>query len=191
MLTFDLSEFERASRRIGGAIDQVPYALSLALNEAARRTRLALIDLWPRYVEARKQNFIRVALQTEFATKRDLRVAIFDKLGRAHLGLHAHGGIKQARGRLAIPTKAVRRGASGVVQSQRPANLKRAVVKGNLIFQAQGRGKSTKLRLMYKLQPTARIKADVPFAQEFRRVMALEARRAFPAAMARALRTRR
>ena len=118
-------------------------------------------------------------------------MSVFDILNRAHLKAHAKGGIKQARGRLAIPTREVARGSSGVRASQRPGALKRKVVKGNLVFQAVGRGKASRLKLMYKLAPSAKIKADVPFFQDFDRFMAEEARLAFPQAMAKAMRTRR
>lgn len=192
MLTLDLREFERAADRMNAARDQVEFALSVAMNDAAKVTRQHLItQTWPRNVEVRNRNFIRAALNIDWATKRSLKVGIFDRLGRAHLKLHATGGAKQARGRLAIPTKRVVRTGKGVRTSQRPGNLARAVVKGNRIFQAQGKGKNSKLHLMYVLAPSARIPKDVPFTEDFARVFADEARRAFPSAMAKAMRTRR
>lgn len=75
--------------------------------------------------------------------------------------------------------------------SQRPGAMKRKVVKGNLIFQAEGHGKATRLRLMFKLTSSAKIKPDVPFFRDFDRYMIDEARAAFPHAMAKAMRTRR
>jgi hypothetical protein len=51
------------------------------------------------------------------ATKSDLTVAIYDRLGRGNLALHAKGGVsgpKTAR-RFAIPSPEIRRGARGVV----------------------------------------------------------------------------
>ena len=195
MLTLDLREFERAADRMGGAADQVAFALSGALNDAVKVARKTLVEqTWPNNVTVRNRNFIRNALLTEFSSKRSLRVAITNTGtagNRAHLKLHMTGGTKPARGRLAIPSKRVVRTAKGVRQSQRPANLKRAVVKGNRIFQAEGKGKNSKLRLMFTLAPRARIKKEVPFDEEFIRVMSSEVRRTFPAAMARAMKTRR
>lgn len=192
MLEIDLSEFERRAREIGGAVDQVPFALSVALNDAAFKTRTRIIaETWPSAIQVRNKSFMRAALRVDPSTKAKLNISIFDTLNRAHLKKHAVGGVKQARGRLAIPTAAVSRGASGVRASQKPGALKRAVVKGNLIFQAEGRGKTSKLRLMYKLTRQAKIKQDVPFYPDFDRFMLDEARAAFPKAMAKAMRTRR
>lgn len=192
MLTLDLTALERRARDFGAAIDQVPFAISTALNDAAKITRSKLItETWPGHVQVRNRGFIRAALSTEFASKRSLSVAIFDKLGRAHLTQHVKGGTKSAKGRLAIPTARVRRGSSGVVRSQRPSNLKRSVLKGNLLFQAVGSGKNSRLRLMFKLQPTARIKADVPFDSDFVASMRSEINRALPGAVLKAMRTRR
>lgn len=191
-IKFNVSDFERRAREIGAAVDQLPYALSLALNDAAFKARDELVtQTWPKSVKVRNRNFIRSALRVEKATKSNLTAAVFDSLGRAHLEKHAKGGVKQGRGKLAIPSSAVMRGASGVRQSQRPLNLKNKVVKGNLIFQRIGRGKNAKLRLMYKLAPSVKIKADVPFVQDFQRVMRREMEEAFPKAMAKAMATRR
>lgn len=170
----------------------MPFALAGALTDAAFIVRRHLIEqTWPNAVTVRNKSFMRAALQVEKATKSNLTVAIVDKLGRAHLKLHATGGIKKARGRLAIPTARVSRGAGGVVRSQRPGALKRKVVKGGLIFQAEGRGKNAKLRLIYSLKPTAKIKKDVPFIEDFRAMMADETRRSFPQRLARAMASRR
>lgn len=191
-LTFNLGAFEQRAKELGASIDQVPFALSGALNDAAKGARQILIThTWPGHVTVRNKNFIGAALRTEFANKRSLKVAIYDSLQRGSLALHAKGGTKQARGRLAVPTARVTRGSSGVVKSQRPQALKRSVLKGNLLFQAVGRGKNSKLQLMFKLQPTARIKADVPFEADFRSAMADGVRTAFGPAMAKAMATRR
>jgi hypothetical protein len=192
MLTLDLSDFERKAREIGGAIDQVPFALANAMTTGAFKVRDALItETWPKAVTVRNRSFLRAALRVEPARKDHLTVAIVDALGRGHLGLHARGGVKKAKGRLAIPTARVAKGASGVRKGQLPRNLKRAVVKGGLIFQAEGKGKNSHLRLMYRLRPMAKIKQDVPFVADFTRYFIAEAHRAFPATMAKAMKTRR
>lgn len=189
-LKIDVSGFEKQAREIGGRLDQLPYALARAMNAAVKDARTVLVQsTWPKSVTVRNRSFLNAALHTEFASKHDLRVAITDARlpGRAHLGLHADGGLKQAKGRLAIPTNAVRKGASGVVASQRPAALTRKVVKGGLIFQAVGKGKNSKLQLMYKLQSSARITADVPFRSDFADAMLNGMRTSFPQAFRRAL----
>jgi hypothetical protein len=179
---------------VNGALDQVPFALSLALNDAAKDTRSKLIgETWPRSVVVRNRSFMRAALRTVFASKTNLRVGIFDSLGRGSLALHDKGGVKRARGQLAIPSKRVqaRRGGKGVPANLRPRNLARKVVKNGLIFQAQGRGKNSKLVLMYALRAQAKLRADVPFSADFRRFMLQEVERKFPIAMMKAMSTRR
>ena len=192
MVTFDLSAFEAHAARIDGAIDQIPFAISRALNKAVLNTENRLAsETWPSHVTVRNRGFLKAALEPVFSTKQNLRVELFDKPKRASLGLHAKGGVKKAKGNFAIPTARVRRGARGVVATQQPANLKRKVVKNGLIFQAVGKGKNQRLQLMFKLQPTTRVKADVPFHRDFARFMQAEVVREFPKAMAQAMRTRR
>lgn len=194
-LKFDIREFKRAALDMNAALDQVPFALSVALNNAIEGTRAEIINVtWPKHVTVRKANFLQAALTTagERAMKNRLRVVLYDRLGRGSLALHAEGGTKRPlRSKLAIPSKAVMRGSNGVVASQRPANLSRKVVKGNLIFQATGRGKDSKLKLMYKLAQRAQIKRDVPFYDDFNASMAARVQAEFPKAMAKAMATRR
>jgi hypothetical protein len=191
-LRLDLRAFEQAARTMGAAIDQVPFALSQAMNEAASVTRNHEINIvWPAHVNVRNRNFLRAALRTEFASKRKLTVAIFDQLGRAHLKLHDVGGTKRARGKLAIPGQAVRRGSRGVVASQRPGALKNSFRQGNAIYQRVKSGKRQTVRRMYTLTAQARQPADVPFTREFVDVMRREMRMRFGQAMQRAMRTGR
>jgi hypothetical protein len=194
-LRLDLTAFERQARQFGDALDQVPYGMSLALNRAATNTRQALVqDTWPGHVKQRNSGFIGRALRTQFATKHDLRIEIYDALGRAHLKLHDAGGTKRARGRLAIPPAgAVTRTSTGVRKNQRPraiiastpARALRITPKGIFI------GKGGRLQLMYAFKTTAAQPADVPFTDDFRDTMTVELRTSFPAAMARAMRSRR
>lgn len=193
-LRFDIREFGALAKQVGGALDQVPFALSLALNQAAEAARGGLIaETWPKAVTVRRSNFLRWALTRERATKSNLAVAITDvkAQGRGSLLLHARGGIKQPKaGTLAIPnTAVVRRTGQGVVRSQRPRNLANSFRKGDALFQRDKRRK--RLRLMYVLQRSARQPADVPFDRDFAATMAREVRARFPAAMARAMATRR
>jgi hypothetical protein len=192
MFQIDMAPFEKMAANVGAMQDQVPFAISRALNKAVLNTenRLAT-ETWPQHVTVRNRSFLKAALSPEFSDKRNLRVALVDKLGRAALQLHAKGGTKQATRNFAIPTKRVSRNAKGVVQSQKPGSLKNKVVKGGLIFQAVGRGKNKKLQLLYTLKPTTKVKADVPFYSEFGRFMREEAKREFPKAIAQAMRTRR
>jgi hypothetical protein len=191
----DYSDFEKLARNLVGAQDQVAFALADSLNRAVENTRQVLIrQTWPRSVDARNSGFIRAALlRGPRATKTDLRVSIYDALGRANLKQHADSGTKLPKqtARLAIPVEAnVRRTASGVTASQRPMNLANSFVadrtgRGLAIYQRQGR----RLKLMYVLRQSAPIRSDVPFRSDFEDTMRAEARANFPAAMMRALLT--
>lgn len=191
-LEIDIGAFERRAREMSASLDQLPFAIANSMNAAAVETRQEIIsDVWPKAVTVRNRSFMRAALRVEFASKASLSVSIYDTLGRAHLAKHARGGTKQGKGRLAIPARDIPRGASGVRQSMRPMNLKRAVVKGGMIFQAVGRGKNSRLKLIYKLAPSAVIKKNVPFLEEFRARMLAKIDKGFPLALAKAMATRR
>ena len=192
-LLLSTSAFERWSDQINGELTQLPFALSNAMNSAAFDARNRLADeTWPSHVKVRDTRFLRAALRVEKASKRNLTVAITDAAikGRGNLSLHAKGGTKQAKGRLAIPDRKVRRGSKGVVQSQRPAALPNSFRKGDILYQRTGR-KGRKLKLMFTLRPSARMKADVPFHADFKRYMLEGVQKSFPAAMARAMKPRR
>src|SRR5712671_1061833 len=157
-LKFDVSAFERKAVELNAALDQVPYALSLALNQAVTNARKVLInDTWPSHVQMRNPSFLRGALRLKFSTKRDLRAEVYDALGRGNLEAHAHGGKvrpKQARV-FAVPLPgAVRRTAKGVRSSDLPRNLRNAFVTPKGVFQRlRGGG----LRKVYSFAPSVTI----------------------------------
>ncbi|KWV59723.1 hypothetical protein AS156_30550 [Bradyrhizobium macuxiense] len=197
MFTFkiDLAPFEEQVKRMDAAIDQMPFALSRALNDAANDAYEYLIEeTWPKAVKVRNASFLRWAMRTKFSTKYDLEVEIFDNTPdqRAHLALHAEGGVKLPKGaHLIVPTDNVSRGASGVRQSQKPANMVGKVVKGNKIYQAIGRGKTKHLKLMYVLVPRTQQPKDVPFHEDFEQIMIESSRRHFKERMIQAMRSRK
>jgi hypothetical protein len=191
---FKMSEFERAAQGIGASIDQIPFAISVAMNRAAQLTRETLIsETWPGHVTVRNRNFIRRALRTKFATKRDLSVAIYDDLGRAHLKEHADAGVKRARGRLAIPQPGIRRTSRGVAASDRPKQLIAKTPKRALRITQKGIfvGVNGRLQLKYVFAGQAQIRKDVPFREDFARLMRQRTMEALPSAVERAMRTRR
>ena len=192
-LQIDAAEFERKVEDMGAAFDQMPYALSLALNDAAFDTRRKLVDdTWPQHVTVRNSGFIGYALRVEKSDKYNLRVAVYDQSnGSTHLRLHAEGGTKTARSNFAIPTPAVKLTAHGVRASQRPRALANSFRIGNSIYQRKGRGKNKKLVRMFTLAPTVRQPADVPFQQDFETAMRTSVALHFPDRMMQAMRTRR
>jgi hypothetical protein len=194
-IKFDVREFERRAKELDGANDQIPFALALALTEAAEITKQALVDEWPRHITQRNPGFIKRALQVKPATKHDLRVEIYDDLGRAHLKLHGIGGTKQAKGSFAIPAQRnIRRGARGVPRSQWPRSLSNSFVanlhgKGAALWVRYGRG-LRHLRLMYVFRRSVAVRKDMPFYEIFGTTMLRELRQSFPAALKRAMSTR-
>jgi hypothetical protein len=210
-LQFDMRSLERRAQEIGGALDQLPFVIMKSLNEAADKTRDHLINqTWPSSVQVRDPRFMDAALTTrgERARKDTLRVTIYNKSGRGQLGLHDTGGVKMAKGRLAIPTANIKakRGAGGVPKGMRPMNLPNTFIKGDVIYQRVGKywkkGKRKSMSAfagrdqrhlvpVYKLAPNARLRADVPFTIDFRHVMTREVHAAFSTWMATAMRTRR
>jgi hypothetical protein len=195
-LDFDMRDFERKAAEIGGMMDQVPFALANALTSAAFKAREVLVtQTWPDHVQQRNRSFIRRALRIEKARKNDLRVEIYDDLGRANLQLHAKGGARQARGkRLAIPPAgtAQRKAGGAIKAGQLPKALVARTPKRALRITPKGIfvGEGGRLRLKYVFKPSAQIEKDVPFYEDFQRVMQQEVAAAFPGAMQRAMQTR-
>jgi len=192
-MKIDTSDMLRVVDQMEGAFDQVPFAMSRALNDAAFEARQHLIDVtWPQSVTRRNTGFLAQALHIERSNKYDLSVSIVDKLGRANLAKHADGGVKLPRGaHLAIPTSAVSIGSHGVAPGQKPAVLTNKIVKGNGIYQWQGKGKNRHLVLMYVLATHATIKKDVPFREDFQTVMMSSMTASFPKRMEEAMETRK
>ena len=199
-LTFDLRDFQRIARDLRALENQIPFALAQALNASAEVARKEVIETtWPEHVEARNRTFMRAALTTkgERATKRNLRVVVYDRLGRASLSLHEKGGTKRPRGAtLAVPSGDLqaRRTGKGVPKGLRPRAIPNSFKKGDGIYQRVGTGKGRGLKLMYVLKTSAPIKADVPFHADFnramRRTLPVQFRIAMHKAMATAFRKR-
>jgi hypothetical protein len=197
---FDFSQVARRAMDLGATADQIPYIMALALNGAAETTRSFLIqNTWPSSIHTRNRSFMNAALTTKGsrATKGDLTVEIYDKLGRANLALHAKGGTRRARvSNLAIPSSVnVQRMSGGAVRTnQQPKTLQNSFKRGRFIFQRQGRSTrkaSGRLKLMYTLKPAVPIRQDVPFYHDFAEVMRAALTRDLGAAVIRAMSTRR
>jgi hypothetical protein len=195
MLTFKMSGFEEAVRRIKGARDELPYALSRTLNEAAFRTRQHLINTtWPSSVQARNTGFMRGALRVQRSSKTDLRVGIYDALGRGNLLQHSQGGEKRPikGGRLAIPNpRWVRYKSEGVDKPQLPRVITSTTSKRKLRITSQGIfvGEHGRLQLRYSFKDRAIIKKDVPFQEECNKQMLKNVNELCPHFLSEAMRT--
>lgn len=190
---FDYAELEQMAVRIGAAVDQIPYALSLAMNRSADVTRNLLIqNTWPQHVQQRNQSFIAASLTTRGAraTKQSMSVEIYDKLDRGNLQMQAKGGTRAPHGgsNLAVPVSTVKRTTRGVPARLRPKNLPTAVRKGDALY---GKDKKGRLTLLYILKPTTKIPKRVPFYEDYAASMERELRRTIPMAVAKAMATRK
>jgi hypothetical protein len=194
-VAFNLDTFEKRAEELGANIDQVPFALSLALNEAVKGARRVLVeDTWPTHVEVRSKTFMSAALHTDYATKNNLSVKIYDQLGHGSLLMHADGGTKIPKNKLAIPpTGAVKRTATGVSKNQTPRAIIDRTPKRALRVTRKGIfvGKGGRLHLIYAFKSSAHQGADVPFRGDFETAMVEGTRNSFPSAMTRAMLTRR
>lgn len=197
ILDFKMEAFERVARRMGAVADQVPFALSQAMNDAVKGSLLELVqETWPTHVDARNKGFLKFAFgRAKFSTKRNLRVELNDDKaqGRGNLAKHAEGGTRTAKnGNLAVPATVLKgkRRTKGIPKAFRPKNLPNSFRKGDVIYQRTGKG-GKNLKLMYVLRPSVTIKADVPFEQDFRRTMREGTLRAFGPRIRAAMLTRR
>ena len=189
-ISFDLSGVEKQIVAMGGALEQIPFAISRSLNAAAFNARNVLVQsTWPTHVQVRNARFIGAALRVEPSNKHDLVVSITDARmnGRGNLALHARGGVKVARGLVAVPQEFIKRGSRGVVAKQRPAVLPNAFKRGGVILQRVGKGKASVLRIAFALTGRARIKKDVPFVADFATAMRNDLVANIPAAMLKAM----
>jgi hypothetical protein len=197
MLKIDTSAFTRAAAAFGRLQrDQMPFALSRSMNDAVKATRNEIFtQTWPSHVHVRNPSFIRWALNVKYASKCSLTVEITDDKaqGRGHLGLHDTGGVKSARALQAVPGQYIRKNGRGVPRNQLPRALPNSFIKSDVIYQrviaSTKKGGKRSLKLMYVLKPSVRLKADVPFTQDFNRVTREELERAFPRRMEEAIRT--
>ena len=179
-------------KRLSRSLDQVgrkqlPFAFAKTLNKTMKAVEKYIVArTYPRAFDIRNRAFFKASMFTgtavKRATKSKLRVSARDRFDRGNLQLHATGGTKRARsGRIAIPSRFTKatRGARGVRKALRP----RAVVdspKGYIdrvgprdaIYQRYGRGGS-KVRLLYVLQPRARIRKRFRFYEDAERITRL------------------
>ena len=195
-IEFDFTEWERQAQSIEGAVDQLPYAMSLALNRAADVTRQFLIKAtWPQHVVQRNASFIAASLTTRDsrASKQSLAVEIYDKLDRGNLQMQAKGGQRSPRGgsNLAVPASSIRKTSRGVPGNLRPRNLPPSSTfkKGDVLYSKDKRTK--RMRLLYVLKHETKIPRRVPFYEDFAESMARELHRTMPLAMQKAMATRR
>ena len=203
----DFSDFERAADELNAELRQVPFALARAMNDAVEKARSTLIDeTWPESINERNHSFLNASLTTSGhrATKQNLSVMLYDKLGRGHLEMHADSGVRTPKGsKIAVPSRAIRRtGKGSIVKSQTPRAIPKSFIKGDIIYSQSGsyiksgsrkeKGQDNrKLTLMYVLRTSTQIKKDVPLREVFEDVFTSELGKAFHVRLDQAMKSRR
>lgn len=87
--------------------DQLPFATSKALNDAAKAVRETIVEkTYPQSFEPKSKGFAKAAFFRAFANKRKLEARVFDRFEKDYLVNQAKGGVKKKRGRfVAIPAQ--------------------------------------------------------------------------------------
>ncbi len=189
--------------------NQLPFAMSQALNDAAFAVRKDTIErVWPKSVTVRNPAFLKAMLMPikgdNRASKRKLRAIVQNhptgQRHRDYLQRLATGGIKTAQGRsLAIPAEDMpMRARGGVTARNRPRNALdrpkafRQVVGGQEMILERRTKKRYPLKRLYLLeQQPAKIDQQFDFYQEASRTGQKEFTRNFKRRFENAKRTAR
>lgn len=177
------ANFKEMNTFIGSIPKQLNYGASVGLNNLAthmRDSELAgaknSLTLRGRWYEPRS----RFGFNVQFAKKNDLNAAVYTRAD--WLVLHAEGGIKTGRGRIAIPTAEVKRSKRDMItRANRPRNVKGSFLihthKGDAIAVRKGRGKRSRLVILYWLEKQAKIKKVYDFYEIGKKVYDRNAQR--------------
>jgi hypothetical protein len=198
ILVFDLSDVKRLADELGVARDQIPFAMSKTLNDAIFATRGVLTkETWPQHVTQRNPRFPSAVLHVQTSSKSNLTASIDEtEVKAASLKDHAEGGVRKPTKAkdFAIPLpwyKALYQTQSGLRSGRRAQDIigkkTTRIVAGKGIFVLyQGR-----MRLAFHLVPSVTMHKDVPFNEDFQKVMEYAINRELPAALEYAMKTRR
>jgi hypothetical protein len=194
-IRWDFRDVYKLADDIGAARDQVPYAFSRALNDGMFIGRDYLSEtVWPQHVHAKNPRFPKAVLKVHRSDKHNLYAEIVEEVrGAASLQDHQSGGTRIAKNMFAIPMpwyKTLHETQSGLRVSARPAALirkkKGIIVTDKGIYMLYG----GKMRLAFVFKQQVQMKADVPFEEEFARIVSYVVDRDLPAALDMAMRTR-
>lgn len=198
----DTRELAAFSKRLEAWADrQLPFATAAALTDTARSARGVLREGMPRFFKVRNRG-VANAVNYKPADKhsREPTALVHTEPWAEFLTLQVVGGIKRGThgNRVAVPTRIVRRTASGRVPKTlkpRPLRRRKGLEEGKLERgQIVVRGVRTVpdgLSIFYHLVRGARIKARWPFEEEVAAVVARELGRNFEKRLDQALRTAR
>ena len=174
---------------------QIPFAQSRALNDTAFQIRQQIVQhTYPDSFTVRNSRFINAVLRVETANKTNLNARVYDKLGRDYLERQAKGGIKIPKGsNLAIPgVRNVARTAGGAI---RKADRPRSLINKKNVFKTDKailqRQKGQPLKVLYILEPSAKIPKRFPFYEDASRVANTKFKTNYQSALRNAMRTAR
>jgi hypothetical protein len=197
-VVLDMSQIKRVAEDLKVAVDQIPYAISRAMNDAVFATREKLVnETWPRHVQMRRASFPSAVLHVDRSDKHNLTVAIREVSSTApNLTLHAEGGTKTpARTkRFSIPLKGwVVRTAEGVRKDQTPRAIINRTPKRALRITQKGIfvGEGGRLHLRYSFKQSVVQPKDVPFYEDFEQFMTSNFFELLPSYLQLAMRTRK
>jgi hypothetical protein len=163
-LKFDTASFDRRTKRIA---QQIPFAMSTALNMTAYDARDQLREDLPHYFTIRSK-WVSKGIVVTRANKNTLTAEVGSR--DAFMKRQAHGGIKTAldAGSIAIPKAIRRHKGQKTTQSRWPGRL---FAKGNHFLMELKSGdqgvfrvyKRKPPKLMYVLQKTVKVQKNWPF----------------------------
>lgn len=191
------TNLEQVLERFGAvAVDQLPYATAQALRKTGQDAVKAVRRRLPHAFNLRSKSLARTFGSDRFVDKKawpNQRVRVWTMAEAMYL--QEEGGIKRAkRGRLAVPTRMVKRSPSTgkIAKSRRPRGLlqrKNAFVQDDAIVQRKRKG-SVPLR-HYSLIDSARIKPILGFERTVREVVDRRLQRRLVVELGRAIAPRR
>lgn len=166
---------------------QVPFAISLALNDVAFIYRKYTVNTgYPNaFPRARNKRFANAAFRVQLAKKRDLRSAVYDRLDRSFLTNHITGRSKRPfkSSALAVPVNA-QRTATGRTRKRDAPTAPGTFVADRGRGPAVWRVKRGGLQLLYVLKQRTPINSRFRFYE----IGAARARQELPRAFQRAIR---
>jgi hypothetical protein len=172
-VSVDLVQFRRELKEFE---DQIPYAISTAINDVAKKAQVDIRAHINESFTVRRKQWVDNSVKIKpFATKQNLQatIAIDPAGGRSDiLSKFEYGGTKTSTtgGLVAIPGDDIRPDRHKVIPSgKRPKNLKNAFILktrsgGEALMTYIGRGKSRVLKLAYLLVKSVPIRNNLEFA---------------------------
>lgn len=197
VLSLDMRDIERVASDLRASRDQIPYAMSRALNDSLRIARNVIVkETWPQHVDVFAASFMNSHLRMVFSTKSALTAAIVETPSSVSMQRLAEGGTKQptTAKELAIPplgedtrerTSHGRKITPRMVIQRTPKRALRITAKGIFV------GSGGRLHLKYAFKPRANQPKHVPFYQDFQRVMSTSLNALLPGYLNLAMQTRR